>query len=541
MRKIPLSVSLRALLGAGLLLGAAMPAPAQAPAAAAETSFDQAAFARIVEQVRQRFDVPGIAVAIVKEGQVVLEQGWGVRELGKPDPVDAHTLFAIASNTKAFTAASLHMLAEEGKLDLDDYVVQHLPWFRLSDPHVTAQLRVRDLLTHRSGLGLGAGDLLIWPGTDYSTEDVVRRLAHVPLKYGLRERYAYDNVLYATAGLLVERVSGQSFASFLQQRFFDPLGMDGTRFNADALQPGDKVAIGHAKANFTRLQPTFPLTWHNGSGAGGLYSSVHDMARWMAVQLAGGRYTDAQGNGRQLFPEARQRQMWSLHSPMPVPQPAVAELAPSRPDFIGYGEGWITSSYRGEKLVWHTGGWPGMVSRVTLVPGRNLGVVVLTNAESGAAFNALTLHVLDQWLQPAESTDWVEAYARAGEKADARAAEAWARRLAARERKSRPSLPLQRYAGTYRDRWYGDIEIAQEGGRLRMRFAHTPLLQGTLEHWQHDSFLVRWDDRTLNGDAFVSFELDPDGGIRQARMEAASDLTDFSFDFHDLLLEPVAR
>ena len=531
-------------LALGLCLLAPLPVSAADGAvatasAAAPVALDPAQLDAWVEQVRDRFEVPGIAVAVVQDGQVLLERGWGVREIGKPAPVDEHTLFAIASNTKAFTAASLSMLADEGKLSLDDRVLDHLPGFRMSDPYVTGQMRIRDLLTHRSGLGLGAGDLLFWPGSDYRNEEVVRRLKDVPLKTGFRERYAYDNILYAVATRVIEEVSGQSYAQFLQQRFFDPLGMGGTRFNADALRPGDNVATGHAKADFTTLRPTFPLTWHNAAGAGGIYSSVHDMGRWMRAQLAGGTFTDPQGNEQRLFSRERQKEMWSLLSPMPIAEPPVPQLAAARPDFLGYGEGWITSSYRGEKLVWHTGGWPGMVSRVTLVPGRNLGVVVLTNQEAGGAFNALTMQVLDAFMQPAQRTDWIDAYVAAADKARAKADKAWRERLAARQARSTPSLPLAGYAGTYRDAWYGDVDVVHDGGRLRMRFQPSPLLTGTLQHWQHDTFLVKWDDRTLNGDAFVTFSLDADGRVREARMEAASELTDFSFDSHDLRLEPV--
>ncbi len=515
------------------------PGSAASPASAStSTSPELAALDAHVERVRARFEVPGIAVAIVKDGQVVLERGWGVRELGKPEPVDAHTLFAIASNTKAFTAAALSMLADDGKLRMDDRVIDHLPWFRMSDAYVTREMRIRDLLTHRSGLGLGAGDLLFWPGSDYSTTEVVQRLKDVPLARGFRDSYAYDNILYAAATLVIEQVSGQSYAQFVQQRILDPLGMDGTRANADALQPGDRVATGHARADFTTLQPTFPLTWHNASGAGGLYSSVHDMGRWVNAQLARGAYTDAGGTLQRLFSPPRQKEMWSLLSPMNIAEPPVPALAAARPDFQGYGEGWIVSSYRGEKLVWHTGGWPGMVSRVTMVPGRNLGVIVLTNQESGAAFNAVTMQVLDAYLQPADRTDWVAAYAESADRAQARAADAWRTRLEARRRGGRPSLPLGGYAATYRDAWYGDVEVREQGGKLVMRFVRTPLLVGELQHWQHDTFLVKWNDRTLNGDAFVSFALTPDGKVREARMEAASELTDFSFDFHDLVLKP---
>ncbi len=488
-----------------------------------------------MERVRKQFDVPGIAVAIVKDGQIVLERGYGVRELGKPAPVQADTLFAIASNTKAFTAASLSILADEGKLSLDDKVIEHLPWFRMSDPYVTNEMRVRDLLAHRSGLSLGAGDLLYWPTTSYTTEEVVQRLAKVPLKGGFRDRYAYDNILYAVAQKVIEQVSGQSYAAFLQQRIFTPVGMAGTRFNADHLQPGDTAAVGHAKYDFSKLRTVAPLTWSNNSGAGGVYSSAHDMALWMNVQLAGGTLAD----GPPLFSAKRQREMWSMITPISVPEPAVPELAAARPNFAGYGEGWSLSDYRGHRLVWHTGGWPGMVSRLTLVPEQKLGVVVLTNQEVGAAFNAVTLQVLDAFLQ-LPATDWTAAYAKAVEKADAEADTSWKHHEQARAKRSAPSLPLSGYAATYRDPWYGEVVIRQEGKRLRLQFAKTAQLVGTLEHWQHDSFIVRWDDRSLNADAFVNFALTPDGKVREMRMEAVSPLTDFSFDFQDLVLTPVA-
>src|SRR5690606_14771300 len=195
------------------------------------------------------------------------------------------------------------------------------------------------------------------------------------------------------------------------------------------------------------------------------------------------------------------------------------------------------SDYRGRRLVWHTGGWPGMVSRLTLVPDLGLGVVVLTNQEAGAAFNAITMHVLDAYME-APATDWVAAYAAAVARGSDREAEDWRKHLAARDARSTPSLPLRGYAGTYRDPWYGDVVVAQGRRGLELRFSRTPQLVGDLEHWQHDTFIVRWRDRTLNADAFVGFALDPDGQVREVRMAAVSPLTDFSFDFHDLRLVP---
>ncbi len=492
-------------------------------------------FGAYVDSARKQFDVPGVAVAIVKDGQVVLEQGFGVKETGKAGAVDAHTLFAIASNTKAFTAAALQMLAEQGKLKMDDRVIDHLPWFQMSDPYVTREMRIRDLLAHRSGLGLGAGDLLYWPPTKYSTKEVVQRLRDVPLATSFRSAYAYDNILFAVATLVIEETSGQSYADFLRDHIFKPVGMDESLVDMTYLKPGMDVATGHAKFDFKDLKPVPPMAWVNNPGAGGIYASVHDLAKWMNVQLAGGKLP---GGDARLFKEDSQKQMWSMLTPMKIGEPPVPELAAAKPNFAGYGEGWFLSDYRGHRLVWHTGGWPGMVSRLTLVPELKLGVVVLTNQESGAAFNAVTYRVLDAYLGN-DKTDWVAAYAAAVKKAEAKADDSWTKHEAARDKNSKPSLPAAKYAGTYRDPWYGDIAVTQEGGKLRMRFGKTPQLVGTMTPWQHDTFIVRWDDRSLNADAFVTFSLDADGAIREVRMQPISPLTDFSFDFQDLRLAPV--
>lgn len=509
------------------------PLPAPLPDAARLAQFDA-----FVADVQKQFDVPGVAVAIVKDGQVVMARGYGVREMGKPAKVDEHTMFAIASNTKAFTAAALNMLQDEGKLATTDRVIDHLPWFRMSDAYVTREMRIRDLLAHRSGLSLGAGDLLYWPTTTYTTREVAERLKDVPLTGGFREQYAYDNILFGVAGLVVEAASGMSFEKFLQTRIFNPLGMTETRYNSDGLKPGDNVATGHAKFDFKDLRPVGVTSWRNVSGAGGIYSSVHDIAKWMSVQLAGGVISGEGEKAKRLFSEQRQREMWTVLTPIPSGKPSIPELVPAAANFVGYGQGWQLSDYAGSKLVWHTGGWPGQVSRLTLVPEQKLGVIVLTSAEVGVAFNAITYEALDMMLGKA-GNDWLKGYAAAFAKAQGNADEDWQKHVAARDAGSRPSLPLAKYAGTYRDPWYGDVVIRQGGKGLEMQFSKTAELLGDIEHWQHDSFIVRWRDRGLNADAFVNFALDPDGNIRELRMEPVSPLTDFSFDFQDLRLAPV--
>jgi CubicO group peptidase (beta-lactamase class C family) len=422
---------------------------------------------------------------------------------------------------------------------MDDRVVDRLPWFQMSDPYVTREMRLRDLLSHRSGLSLGAGDLLYWPATSYTTKEVVQRLRYVPLTNSFRAEYAYDNILFAVAGLVIEQVSGQPWADFVRERIFTPLGMTESQSHApDAIGPNDDIATGHAKFDFKDLKPVPSMSWSNNPTAGGIYTSVHDLAKWMNMQLAGGKYIDASGKEQRLFSEKRQAEMWSLITPIAISEPSVPELKATRPNFNGYGEGWVVSDYRGHKLVWHTGGWPGMVSRLTLVPDLKLGIVVLTNQETGAAFQAVTMRALDAYMD-APKTDWIAAYAASVKKMEGNADDSMKKHEAARVKGSKPSLPLDGYAGTYRDPWYGDIKVAKQDGKLVMSFSKTAQLIGTLVPWQHDTFIARWNDRSLNGDAFVNFALDPGGKVREVRMEPVSPLTDFSFDFQDLRLSPV--
>ncbi|QEE25114.1 serine hydrolase [Rhodanobacter glycinis] len=539
-RSLSLRLAVCSALFAFAAAAGAQTAPAASPTSASAVT--QAAlpaqlqdFTAYVDNTLKTFKVPGVAVAIVKDGKVVMEQGFGVREIGKPTKVDANTLFAIASNTKAFTAASLQMLADEGKLDMDARVIDYLPWFRMSNSYVTHEMRVRDLLAHRSGLSLGAGDLLYWPPTSYTTKDVVERLAKVPIKNSFRGHYAYDNILFAVATLVIEKVSGESYADFVRDHIFKPVGMDESLIDCTYLKPGMDVATGHAPYNFKDIKPVPPMAWLNDPGAGGIYASVHDLAKWMNVQLAGGKLPD----GKQLFSEKSHHEMWSMLTPIPIHKPSIPELAPLTPEYYGYGEGWFLSTYQGQKLVWHTGGWPGFVSRVTMVPKLHLGVVVLTNQQSGAAFNAITYRVLDAYMNPGKKTDWVTVYDKAVKQFNANADTSWARHEAARDKHSKPSLPLAQYAGTYRDPWYGDIVISDQNGKLRMRFSKTKQLIGTMTPWQHDTFIVRWDDRSLDADAFVNFALDDDGHVREMRIKPVSPRTDFSFDFQDLRPVPV--
>jgi CubicO group peptidase (beta-lactamase class C family) len=514
-----------------LLAAIAEPARAQTPSAS--PSGPPPDLDAIVARVLKTFDVPGIGLAIVKDNAVIVSKGYGVRKLGQPEKVDDQTLFGIASNTKAFTATALGLLVEEGKIKWDAPVVNYLPWFQLWDPYVTRELTVRDLLVHRSGLGLGAGDLLWWPPSTYNRKDVAERLRFIKPATSFRSAYAYDNVLYLIAGHVIEAVSGQSWEDFISTRILKKVGMTGANVrHSDASAGGGNVATPHAPLE-GKVTPVKPFDSDNTNPAGGINSGSADMAKWMLVQLNAGQLAD----GSRLFSAATARQLTTLVTPMPFGDPP-KELAAMRRNFNGYALGFNIHDYRGKKVVTHTGGLPGYVSKVTMIPDLKLGVVVLTNQESGDAFTALTWQIVDYYLG-AKDTDWVSAFQAYAARRDASNAEAEKAALATRTTTSRPSLPLERYAGTYADAWYGDITIAQEADKLVMRFSKTPALVGDLEHWQYDTFIVRWRDRELRADAYVIFALDADGSIDQAKMRAVSASTDFSFDFQDLLLKPV--
>ena len=511
-------------LAAVLLLG--LPLHAQQPA-------PPPGFDAYVAQVMSTFQVPGLSVAIVKDGQVVLARGYGVRQLGQPAPVDARTGFGIASNSKVVTATAIALLVEEGKVEWDAPVVRYLPWFALSDPFVTRELTVRDLLVHRSGLGLGAGDLLWWPPSTYTRREIAERLRFIPLATSFRSAYAYDNVLYLIAGELIQAVSGMSWEDFVRTRILEPVGMAHTAPRHSAAGAGANVATPHAPVNGT-VRPVAPFISDNTNPAGGIVSGAEDMAKWVIVQLDSGKVA-----GGRLYSAASALQIWRDVTPTPI-GPAIPGFEHLHPEFSGYALGLGVRDYRGLKLLQHTGGLPGYLSKVAMVPSRRLGVVVLTNQESGFAFESIVYRVLDHYLGVTPVPDYVGLYTKLARQQEAELARLEKDARAARDSTSRPSLALARYAGTYRDAWYGDVTLALEGDRLVIRFTKSPSLVGDLEHWQHDSFAVRWRDRELRADAYITFALTHDGKVDQAKMVPVSPAVDFSFDWQDLVLRRVA-
>jgi CubicO group peptidase (beta-lactamase class C family) len=468
-----------------------------------------------------------MAIAVVKDGRVVLQKGYGVRQLGDPAPVDTHTLFGIGSTTKAFTVAALATLVDAGKLSWDDPVYERLPGFQMYDPYVSRELRIRDLLSHRSGLGQGEGDLMLFD-TMYSRDDVVHRIRSLKPASSFRSQFAYNNLMFVVAGQVVATVSGKSWDDYVREKIFVPLGMTDTNTTNEAYRAGANWALPDGKLTGKLMN------LDNAGPAGSINSSVADMARWLLLQLDLGGIP---GTDTRVFSEKSAAEMWTQQSIFPVDEWGLDGLPSLRPHFSGYAMGWFLSDYKGRELVGHPGGVAGYVARVMLVPEEHLGVVILTNAVETNAYEAVMFHILDGYFG-GPTQDYITAFKAKEDKEHLAAEQTIQKAQHARAADSKPSLPLERYSGDYSDPWYGKVTIRPENGALVLKFLQTKNGTAELQHWQYDTFRAHWRGGPAE-DAFVTFALTPQGYVDHFTMVAVSPLADFSLDYQDLYFTPV--
>ncbi|AZZ97018.1 serine hydrolase [Pseudoalteromonas sp. R3] len=481
---------------------------------------------RAVVEAMETFHIPGIALAVVERSEVVLAKGFGVRHVAYPDKVDANTLFGIASNSKAFTAAALAMLVDEGKLSWDDRVIKHIPEFRLADPYATREMTIRDLLSHRSGLGKGAGDLMIWPDTDKTMSDLLEGIAHLPVNSSFRSEYAYNNLMFVVAGEVVHRVTGQDWRTFVEQRMFKPLGMNTSKAGFSRI-PAQNTNWATGSIYWeNQLTPFFIDYLEDFRGAGAIASSANDMSRWLLTQLSQGQIPE----GKRLFSSEQQTQMWLPHI---MRAPSKEGKKYYQQQFRGYGLGWAIEDYFGHKKVGHGGGILGMVSQVAMIPGKELGVVVLSNQQVYPALTAIINEVFEDALGLPER-DWVKETA---ERYYAKREETYREAGVVKVDNPQPALANQVYTGTLSSPWYGDVIIEELEGQLHIDFTHTAMLKGKLVHHTGNTFVVQWQQPMLEADAYIHFTLSPSQQIEAASMSWVNpDITDFSFDFHNLQL-----
>jgi CubicO group peptidase (beta-lactamase class C family) len=493
-----------------------------------------------VARTLQAFDAPGFSLAIVENGKTVHARGYGVRRLGDKARADEHTIFPIGSCTKAFVSAGLAILVDEGKVSWDDKVADVLPGFRMRDAYTTAHMTVRDLLVHNSGLSLGAGDLLWLGGTDYSRRGLMERLRYIEPQRSFRDGYAYDNVLYVVAGLLVEQLSGMSWETFTEKRILAPLGMKDSTVPFDKALKARNRAQLHArlKGEMRGLGPNEVLPDRstvaespNAAPAGSIQASAVDIAEWMKVQLARGTLP----NGKRLYSEKQAEEMWTPRTIEP-PDRYPPILDARKPNFNLYALGWSIEDYRGHKVVNHTGGVFGGAAWVLLIPEKNVGIAAMVNSEDGAARRAVVYHLADYYLGLSQE-DWIGNYRTAVDEIMAGGLKALKSLPPDPGSGPGPSLPLEKYAGRYEDAWYGTATIRHDGGALQLQFDHTRAIRSKLEHVRYDTFRTRFADRNLE-DAYVTFALNPDGSVAQVTLKPVSPLADFSFNYKDLLFKP---
>jgi len=494
-----------------LLAGLSLASPAFAAQKAASRPDPLAGFDAQVAQAVKDWRAPGFAIAVVKDRAVLFAKGYGVRELGKADAVDTHTLFAIGSTTKALTAASIGMLVDEGKLGWDDPVTRHLPWFALKDPTLTRELSVRDLLTHRAGM---PNTDFLWYGQANSPRTILERMSLVGAAYPARSSFVYQNVMYAAAGSVIEAVSGMPWERFIETRFFAPLGMTDSIVTAATLGNHPNRAEPHflidgavARIENASVDGVAP--------AGSIWSSVDDMSKWVRLLLAGG----VSGDGQRLLSPAAISELFQ-------PQTMVTRAAfyptaqITRPNWTTYGLGWFQQDYAGLKVDFHTGSIDGMVAICGLIRSEGIGVYILSNLDHAELRHALMLTVFDRLLgRPARdwSSEFKSLYARLQKEGEAEEAKEDARRTPG----TRPSLPLAAYAGIYTDPLFGTVEVSVDPADQSLRARYGSAFSGRLEHWNFDTFRARWDAR-WRGNSPASFILGPGGSPDELRMMGAT-------------------
>ena len=488
---------------------------------------------KLVNRTLTAFNVPGIAVAIVKDGKVVLAEGYGVKSIASKEKVDANTLFGIASNSKAFTSAAIGMLVDEGKIKWDDKVVKYLPNFKMYNDYVTQEFTIRDLLTHRSGLGLGAGDLMIWPdGSDFTAQDIIVNLQYLKPVSAFRTKYDYDNLLYIVAGEVIHVVSGKSWADFIEQRIMHPLQMNNSAASFVRLKDSTNIIAPHVPID-GKLKVIKRYQNQLFDAAAGIYSSVNDLSKWAIMQMNNGKYGT---ENKQLFSEKQHDEMWQLQTIIPT-----KTRAPYNTHFNGYGLGWFLSDVKGYKQVTHTGGLEGIVTQTTYIPELQLGIIVLTNQQSGAAFNAITNTIKDSYLG-ITSDDYVTTYSNQmkahAASADKVTEEVWA--VVAQNQKDKIKGDYKAIVGTYRDNWFGDVVISEKKGRVYFASKRSSQLKGEVFFYKKGNYVVKWDNAYFHADAHLLFETNDAEIVSGLKMNAISELTDFSYDFQDLDFKKLA-
>jgi len=487
-------------------------------------------FDAIVDDVVVRYRLPGLALGIVVDGNVVYTRTTGEVVAGSGRPITANTLFKIASNSKAMTTGVLARLVDAGKLRWDDPVTRHLPAFRMYDPWVTREMQVRDLLIHNSGLREGAGDLMLWPEPNLFTRaDVVAGLAHLRPMHSFRSRYAYDNLMYIVAGEVAAAASGMSYEDLVRRELFEPIGMDRCQSGAfqrdvvgDVAQPhmqsGEHNTVVRADADVIPVSVV--------AAAGGIRCSLHDMLKWVQMWLHPENRTSE--SGEPWVSVEQRKALWAAHIPLPLSQ-RQRDWDGSR--FNAYGYGWRVSDVDGKLRIAHTGTLMGMYSAVVLIPELRTGYVFMINGNGADARTVLSTVLTRHFTAPGAVLS-PGYYAETLERERLRRGE---REHPQPARVRAPVAALQPWLGTYRDAWFGEVSLCSSGEHVTFQSAKSPLLSGTVMQSGPD-WLVDWNDESVDAEAWLHFatEASAAGSVRALALSKVDPQADFSYDYEDL-------
>jgi len=404
-------------------------------------------------------------------------------------------MYGIASLSKAFTAAAMGMLVDEGKVNWNDKVVDILPDWKLSDDNITTMFTVEDLMCHRSGLKTFDGDLL-WYGSNYSRDEIIKRVRHLPLSYDYRAGFGYQNIMYITAGELIEKISGKSWDEFVRTRILNPLGMFKTNTSIKKYKEGQNIAYPHLKG-----KPQNLINYDNSGATAAMNSNVVDMQKWIMFLLNNGIY-----EGDTLLQPKTLNKIWSVHNPLGVSSFDKGNGT----HFKGYGMGWFLMDYQGVKVISHGGGLPGYITKVVVVPEMDLGFVIMSNDMSGVC-TALMYEIIDMISGKENTRDWSLAFANHTSKTDSLGQLKIEKQNTERKKDTSPSAVLESFVGTYKDTYYGNatISILGKGKKARLQLVLEPakeLFTATLEHWEGDSFVFNFNDEFLPR-GFAKFEI----------------------------------
>ncbi|MBZ0200011.1 MAG: serine hydrolase [Ignavibacteriaceae bacterium] len=451
----------------------------------------------------EKFEIPGVAIGIVQNDSIIFAKGYG-------NNITPNTVFGIASMSKAFTAASIGMLVDEKKINWDDKVQKYLADFTLSDPYVSSQLNISDILSHRSGLRTFDGDLL-WYGSNYSRSEVIKRIRKLSLRNQFRADYGYQNVMFITAGEVVEKVTGTTWDNFVHQRIFKKLGMNNSSTSVNEFTEGMDIAIPHVDG-----KPIKQINYDNSGPAASINSSVLDLLKWARMWLNNGKW-----NGEQILSEEVINQIFTPRVMMPVKPNNKYGI-----NFQGYGFGWFMFDYSGYKVVHHGGGLPGVHTKIVLVPAANLGFVILTNQINGA-IDAFMYKILDAFLNN-KNVDYASQSYEAYQKYFTMLDDQKTKREENRVKGTSPSLPVEKYAGNFLDDYYGSAEIKFEDNNLSLTLLPTKeLFTGILTHWHYNTFKIEFADAYLPY-GLINFELNTNCELTGFTIDLPN--PDFHFD-----------